>query len=124
MFDSLRSFAPAVLLLTSLSGYAATGAVHVHVAREHGAAVDHHVHHDDHGDDRGDAATDHSHELTPATPASPARITDPFPVGPAHALAVARALLDPASDSSARLEVRGIARAGPLPPQRNPILLV
>jgi hypothetical protein len=136
MFAILRSLAPAVLLLASLSGQAATGIVLAHVATDHvvgdshvdHVAADRHAadHQSEHeGEHRGtDDGSEHTHQISPATAAAPARITCPsIDVQPCPAV-VGQGRFDRPAPSALIHLALPVLRAGPPEPQRHPILLL
>ena len=136
MFAVLRSLAPAVLVLASISGQAATGMVLAHVASVHAVrdsheqhrAADHHAadHQSEPESEHRDAehGSGHTHQIIPTTAAAPARIACPsIDVQPCLAV-VGQGRLDcPASSVLNRLALPAL-RAGPPELQRHPILLI
>jgi hypothetical protein len=136
MFAVLRSFAPAVLLLASLFGQAATGMVLVHVASEHAVSEHHGRHHgghhhaaDHHSEAEGEHAdsgpdSEHTHHLGPATAAAPARIACPsIDVQPCLTV-VGQGRFDGPAPSALHHVAPPVLGAGPPEPQRHPILLI
>lgn len=136
MFAALRSLAPAALLLASLSGQAATGIVLAHVAtdhavreshEEHGAASHHAADHqsEPRGEHRAtDDGSEHTHQISPATSAAPARITCPsIDVQPCLAVLGQGRFDRPAPSALIHLALP-VLRAGPPEPQRHLILLL
>ena len=135
MFAALRSLAPAVLLLASLSGQAARGIVLAHVATEHAMGHSHEEHGADHhaadhqsepeGEPQGtDDGSEHTHQISPATAAAPARVTCPsIDVQPCPAVGGQGRFDRPAPCALIHLALP-VPRAGPPEPQRHPILLL
>ncbi len=136
MFAALRFLAPAVLLVASLAGQAATGIVLAHVATDHmvgdspvdHGAADHHA--ADHQSEperehRGtEDGSDHTHQIISATAAAPARITCPsIDVQPCLAV-VGQGRFDRPAPSALIHLALPVLRAGPPEPQRHPILLL
>ncbi len=136
MFAALRSLAPAVLLLASLSGHAATGIVLAHVAIDHAVTAGHEEHHasdhyaSDHDAEAGDEHQDtdrgsrHTHQIIPAATSAPARITSPsIDVQPDLAV-VGQGHFDRPDSHAVTCLARPALRAEPPEPQRHSILLL
>ena len=136
MFAVLRSLAPVVLLVASLSGQAATGIVLAHVARDHAVRGDHEEHSAaDHyaahqqtepdGEHRdAEHSSEHTHQIIPATAAAPARIASPsIDVQPCLAV-VGQGRFERPAAGALNLLALPVLRAGPPEPQRHPILLL
>lgn len=136
MFAVLRSLAPAVLLLASLSGQAATAIVVAHVASDHAVRESHEEHRsaDHHAADHqsepegehrdADDSSEHTHRIIPATAAAPARVVSPsVDVQPCLAV-VGQGRFERPAPSALNLLALPVLRAGPPEPQRHPILLL
>jgi hypothetical protein len=134
MFAVLRSLAPAVLLLASLSGQAAAGLVLAHVAIDHAVwdrhedhgAGDHHAadhHAEPESEHRGsDDGSEHTHQIIPATAAATARVSCPSIHAQPCLAVVGQARFDSPSSSALIHLALPVLRAGPPEPQRQPIL--
>ena len=136
MFRVLRSLAPTVLLLASLSGQAATGIVLAHVASDHAVmdsredhrAADHQAAHHQTEPDRehrdAEHGSEHTHQIIPATAVPLARIASPsIDVQPCLTV-VGQGQLQRPAPSALSLLALPVMRAGPPEPQRHPILLL
>lgn len=136
MFAVLRSLAPAVLLLASLTGPAATATVLAHVATDHvlgdshghHGAADHHAadhHAEPDGEHRGtEDDPEHTHQIIPATAAAPARIASPSIDVQPFAAVVGQGRIDRPAPGAPIQPALPVLRAGPPEPQRHPILLL
>jgi hypothetical protein len=126
MYRLLRPFAPTVLLLTSMSGFAATAAVVAHMARDHAVALEHQRLHEEPGhahddDEHGDG---HSHALAEAPFGVPARTAAPSAIGLACLPVAERSLLDAPVLRGTSLGTPPGLGATPLLVQRSPVLLI
>lgn len=136
MFANLRSLAPAVLLLASLSGQAATGIMLGHVASEHAVqehdeghqAADQHAaaHHSEAGGkhDDGDHGSEHSHQIVPATAAAPARVACPSPHVQPCLAAIWQGRFEQLAPSVLQHVAVPVLGPGPPDTQRHSILLL
>lgn len=121
MSPSLRACAPLILLLALLSGHAAGGVVLAHVIQEHGATATH-----GHPHDAGEThrpASDHAHDLLPATISAPARMACPETVIEPCVVVRTDALPMP-DDRGATHCASPPAHGDPPAPQRRLVLLI